>query len=160
MAPRPPRTGSEPDTARSALGLRLVLATFGLLCGLSGTIVFGLYEWVGAAVLFAAIGLSAAVDVAVVVHRIRQGPHFQPGARVPPYEPARPDRALQTPVPIPQDVRVRRYLALMALCLVLITVAWVWVRTFSTTGAVVMSLIAMVIPPVAAFVANIGSRSP
>ena len=28
-----------------------------------------------------------AVDFAVVVRHIRQGPHFQPGRDVPPYEP-------------------------------------------------------------------------
>jgi hypothetical protein len=36
-------------------------------------------------------------------------------------------------------------------------VAWVGVRPYSTTVAVVLTLVAMVIPPIAAIVANAGS---
>ena len=53
-----------------------------------------------------------------------------------------------------QRTRKRRYLALMGLCLLLIVLAWNVVRLYSTTAAVVMSLVAAVIPPVAAIVAN------
>ncbi len=42
----------------------------------------------------------------------------------------------------------------MGLCLLLIVLAWNVVRFWSTTAAVVMSLVAAVIPPVAVIVAN------
>jgi hypothetical protein len=54
-----------------------------------------------------------------------------------------------------QRTRQRWYFALMGCCLVLIVLAWNVVRLFSTTAAVVMSVVAMVIPPIAAIV---GSR--
>jgi hypothetical protein len=44
----------------------------------------------------------------------------------------------------------------MAVCLVLITSAWLWVRLLSTTAAIVMSMIAVLIPPLSAIVANAG----
>ena len=44
----------------------------------------------------------------------------------------------------------------MGVCLLLIVLAWNVVRLWSTTAAVVMSVIAAVIPPVAAIVANWG----
>ena len=53
-----------------------------------------------------------------------------------------------------QRTRKRRYLTLMGVCLLLIVLAWNVVRLFSTTAAVVMSLVAAMIPPVAAIVAN------
>jgi hypothetical protein len=43
---------------------------------------------------------------------------------------------------------------MMGTCLVLITLAWTLVWRFSVTAAVVMSLVALVIPPCAALVAN------
>jgi len=59
-----------------------------------------------------------------------------------------------------QGERLRRrrhaYLALMGTCLVLIVLAWNVVRFWSTTAAVVMSVVAAVIPPVAVLVANRG----
>ena len=53
-----------------------------------------------------------------------------------------------------QRVRRRRYFILMGICIVLIVLAWNVVRLFSTTAAIVMSAVAAVIPPIAAFVAN------
>jgi DUF3099 family protein len=50
--------------------------------------------------------------------------------------------------------RQRRYFVLMGICLTLIVSAWFVVRLFSTTAAIVMSLLAMGIPPVAAIVGN------
>lgn len=44
----------------------------------------------------------------------------------------------------------------MGTCLVLILLAWNLVRLWSTTAAVVMSVVAAVIPPVAVIVANLG----
>jgi hypothetical protein len=53
--------------------------------------------------------------------------------------------------------RKRYYFALMGTCVVLILLAWNVVRLWSTTAAVIMSVVAAVIPPVAAFVGNLGS---
>jgi len=55
-----------------------------------------------------------------------------------------------------RSTRKRAYFTLMGTCLVLILLAWNVVRLWSTTAAVVMSVVAAVIPPVAVFVANLG----
>jgi hypothetical protein len=46
----------------------------------------------------------------------------------------------------------------MGTCLVLILLAWNVVRLWSTTAAVVMSIVAAVIPPAAAILANAGRK--
>jgi hypothetical protein len=60
----------------------------------------------------------------------------------------------------PRSERLRRrqrwYFALMGLCVVLIVLAWNVVRLWSTTAAVAMSVVAAVLPPIAAIVANWG----
>jgi hypothetical protein len=58
----------------------------------------------------------------------------------------------------PASIRHRRrlYFAIMVPCLTLIIVAWTIVQFFSTTAAIVMSVIAMVLPPAAAIMANAG----
>ena len=53
-----------------------------------------------------------------------------------------------------QRRRKRWYYALMAESLLQIVLAWNVVRFFSTGAAVAMTVVAAVIPPVAAFVAN------
>lgn len=53
--------------------------------------------------------------------------------------------------------RRRAYFWLMGTCIVLIVLAWNVVRLWSTTAAVVMSVVAAVIPPTAAIIANTGS---
>jgi hypothetical protein len=53
--------------------------------------------------------------------------------------------------------RQRGYFWLMGTCLVLILLAWNVVRLWSTTAAVLMSVVAALIPPVAAFVGNQGA---
>ena len=58
--------------------------------------------------------------------------------------------------------RTRRrhaYVWMMGTCLVLILLAWNLVRLWSVTAAVVMSVVAAVIPPFAAIVANLGSMA-
>jgi hypothetical protein len=55
-----------------------------------------------------------------------------------------------------QRPRVRRYLWMMGICVLLIVLAWNVVRLWSTTAAVVMSVVAMLIPPAAAILANSG----
>jgi hypothetical protein len=55
--------------------------------------------------------------------------------------------------------RRRAYIWLMASCLVLILLAWNVVRLWSVPAAVVMSIVAAVIPPVAVIVGNLGSMA-
>lgn len=72
-----------------------------------------------------------------------------------------PQRVTNVRPGLADDQRRRRrwYFALMAVCLVLILLAWNVVRFWSTGAAVAMSVVAAVIPPVAAIVANWGSRA-
>ena len=52
--------------------------------------------------------------------------------------------------------RRRVYLIMMGVCLVLIVLAWTLIWRYSITAAVAMSAVALVIPPLAAIVANAG----
>ena len=52
--------------------------------------------------------------------------------------------------------RRRLYFSIMGPCITLIVVAWAIVSFFSTTAAIIMSVIAMVLPPAAAIMANAG----
>jgi Flp pilus assembly protein TadB len=154
-----PRTGDEPAHARSALGLRLGLT-------LAGTAL-----WAGAAVLmfsagmtvvglaFVAVAVLSALNAAFVVHRMRQGAHFQPTPDTPPYRPVAddpPERVRPPRPPVDERTRATRYLVLMGICLGLLVLAWGVVRLWSVPLAVGMSVVAMVLPPVAAVVANHG----
>lgn len=56
-----------------------------------------------------------------------------------------------------ESTRKRTYFALMGTCVVLIVLAWNVVRLWSTTAAVVMTLVAAVLPPTAAILANLGA---
>jgi Protein of unknown function (DUF3099) len=64
--------------------------------------------------------------------------------------PNRPGRPLRL------STRKRAYFAMMGTCLVLIVLAWTLIWRFSITAAIVMSAVALVIPPFAAVVANSG----
>jgi DUF3099 family protein len=64
--------------------------------------------------------------------------------------PNRPGRPLRL------STRKRAYFAMMGTCLLLIVLAWTLIWRFSVTAAVVMSAVALVVPPVAAVVANSG----
>jgi hypothetical protein len=55
--------------------------------------------------------------------------------------------------------RNRAYFIMMAVCLTLFITAWSFVRLYSVTAAVVMSCVALAIPPFAAIVANAGDES-
>lgn len=55
--------------------------------------------------------------------------------------------------------RNRAYFIMMAVCLALFVGAWSVVRIYSITAAVIMSAVALVIPPLAAIVANAGDES-
>ena len=52
--------------------------------------------------------------------------------------------------------RKRVYLIMMGVCVLLIVLAWTLIWRFSIIAAVVMSAVALVIPPLAAIVANAG----
>ncbi|SEG16558.1 hypothetical protein SAMN05216223_103470 [Actinacidiphila yanglinensis] len=80
-----PRTGYEPTKARSPLRLRLTLALLGVIWGVAAAVGFAMASQPGWAGICAFIALVAVVDVFVVLHRIHQGPHYQPGRDVPPY---------------------------------------------------------------------------
>ncbi|MER8045040.1 DUF6343 family protein [Streptomyces sp. NPDC094032] len=86
------RTGSEPVTARSALRLRLWLSLWGLLWAAFGTTVFSLLDRPGWAAACGVLFVVTVVDLTMVVRHLRQGPHWQPGRDVPPYEPDRGGR--------------------------------------------------------------------
>lgn len=56
-----------------------------------------------------------------------------------------------------RSTRKRVYFTMMGVCVALIVLAWNVVRLWSTTAAVVMSVIAAVIPPAAAVIGNMGA---
>jgi hypothetical protein len=55
--------------------------------------------------------------------------------------------------------RKRGYFLLMGVCLTLFVLSWTVVRFYSVIAAVVISAVAMVIPPIAVMVANAGDES-
>ena len=64
------------------------------------------------------------------------------------------DDGSRQPGPLGLSTRRRAYFALMGVCLVLIVLSWTLIWRFSILAAVIMSVIALFIPPVAAVVAN------
>ena len=60
------------------------------------------------------------------------------------------------PRPLGLRTRKRAYFILMGVCLVLIVLAWMVVDRYSIVAAVIMSAVALVIPPFAAIVGNAG----
>ncbi|MFJ9341220.1 DUF6343 family protein [Streptomyces sp. NPDC101733] len=86
------RTGNEPVTARSPLRLRFWLSLWGLVWAAAGAVAFSLVGRPGWAAACAVVVLLAGADLFVVVRHMRQGPHYQPGRDVPPYEPPRTPR--------------------------------------------------------------------
>ncbi|MEU7159703.1 DUF6343 family protein [Streptomyces chrestomyceticus] len=81
------RTGNEPLQARSPLRMRRGFALWGMFWAAAGTVAFVLAGRPGWAAACAVVTALAATDLAMVIRRIRQGPHYQPGKDVPPYEP-------------------------------------------------------------------------
>ena len=51
------------------------------------------------------------------------------------------------------------YFVLMGLCLAMFVLAWSVIRRYSVTAAVVMSAVALCIPPIAVIIANAGDES-
>jgi hypothetical protein len=153
------RTGDEPAHARSPLGLRLALTIAGTVLWAIAAIVMFASGMPAPGAVFVGIAVLSALNAAFVVHRMRQGPHWQPGRAVPPYRPVpedRPERVRAPRPPLDERTRARRYLIIMGTCLGLIVLAWGLVRLWSVPLAIGMSMIAMVLPPIAAVIANQG----
>jgi Protein of unknown function (DUF3099) len=55
--------------------------------------------------------------------------------------------------------RKRAYFVMMGVCVALVVLAWWVVRLYSVTAAVVMSVVALAIPPIAVMVANAGDET-
>jgi hypothetical protein len=55
--------------------------------------------------------------------------------------------------------RNRWYFLLMGICLTLFILSWAVIRLYSVLAAVVISVVAMVIPPIAVMLANAGDES-
>jgi hypothetical protein len=55
--------------------------------------------------------------------------------------------------------RKRAYFVMMGVCMALVVLAWWVVRLYSVTAAIVMSVVALVIPPIAVMVANAGDET-
>jgi hypothetical protein len=55
--------------------------------------------------------------------------------------------------------RKRAYFVMMGVCVALVVLAWWVVRLYSVTAAIVMSVVALVIPPIAVMVANAGDET-
>lgn len=91
------RTGSEPSTARSPLRMRLWLSVWGMIWALFGVVAFVATGRAGWATACAVLLAVTVVDLCVVIRHLRQGPHYQPGRDVPPYEPERGGRGGRSP---------------------------------------------------------------
>ena len=68
----------------------------------------------------------------------------------------RPPRPAREPRLFGLIPRHGAYFILMGACLLLIILAWTLIWHYSTIAAVVMSAVALVIPPVAAIIGNAG----
>lgn len=154
------RSGDEPTHARSALRPRLWLAGFGFVDAVAGVIVFGVLGSVPFLIVSAALGVVSGINLLIVRRHIRQGPHYQPGRTIPPYRPVHDEDSgerARPREPTPVRTRRRRYLIMMGTCVVLIANAWTWVYHVSLPAAMLMSVIAGLIPPFAAIITNADS---
>jgi hypothetical protein len=61
------------------------------------------------------------------------------------------------PQPSRRDKRL--YLVLMTICIGLFVISWAVVDRYSQTAAIVVSVVALVIPPFAVIIANVASAS-
>jgi 4-amino-4-deoxy-L-arabinose transferase-like glycosyltransferase len=55
--------------------------------------------------------------------------------------------------------RNRAYFLLMGGCITAVILAWTVIRLFSVTAAIVVSVVVLIIPPIAAIVANAGDEA-
>ncbi|MET9808407.1 DUF6343 family protein [Streptomyces halstedii] len=84
------RTGNEPSTARSPLRMRLWLSIWGTAWATFGLIAFLVADRPGWAAACGVLLLITVTDFFLVIRRMRQGPRYQPGRDVPPYDPEDP----------------------------------------------------------------------
>jgi multisubunit Na+/H+ antiporter MnhG subunit len=63
------------------------------------------------------------------------------------------------PGPQPSRRDKRLYFVLMGICIGLFVVSWAVVDRYSLTAAVIISIVALVIPPFAAIIANAASAT-
>ena len=73
--------------------------------------------------------------------------------------PARPESPGGDAGPEPTPGDKRRYFVLMGTCIGLFVVSWAVVDRYSVLAAVIMSAVALIIPPFAAIVANVASAT-
>jgi hypothetical protein len=66
----------------------------------------------------------------------------------------RPPGSPREPGPLGLRTRKRAYFIMMGVCLGLIVLAWMVVDRYSIIAAVIMSVVALIIPPFAAIVGN------
>jgi hypothetical protein len=76
-----------------------------------------------------------------------------------PTDPPGPPGSRREPGPLGPGTRKRAYFIMMGVCLVLIVLAWMVVYRYSIVAAVIMSVVALVIPPFAAIVGNASSAN-
>jgi hypothetical protein len=55
--------------------------------------------------------------------------------------------------------RNRAYFLLMGGCIAAVILSWTVIRLFSVTAAIVVSVVVLIIPPIAAIVANAGDEA-
>ena len=85
-----------------------------------------------------------------------EDPRFQAGRDETPRPDGRPAREPGPDRSLSLRTRRRVYGVMMVVCLLLIVLAWTLIWRYSTIAAVVMSAVALVIPPFAAIIANAG----
>ena len=76
-----------------------------------------------------------------------------------PTGPPGPPGSPREPGPLGLGTRKRAYFIMMGACLVLIVLAWMVIYRYSIVAAVIMSVVALVIPPFAAIVGNASSAN-
>jgi hypothetical protein len=54
--------------------------------------------------------------------------------------------------------RDRIYLLLMSICIGAVALSWTVIRIYSVTAAIVVSVVVMLIPPIAVIIANAGDE--
>jgi hypothetical protein len=65
----------------------------------------------------------------------------------------------EPPGPQPSRRDKRLYFLLMTICIGLFVISWAVVDRYSTTAAVIVSIVALVIPPFAVIIANAASAT-
>ncbi len=89
----------------------------------------------------------------------RPGGAGGPGPRGGAAGPGRPESPGGDAGPEPTRGDKRRYFVLMGICIGLFVVSWAVVDRYSVLAAVIMSAVALIIPPFAAIVANVASAT-